>query len=187
MRCLNCIETRVCKQCGRSFTYNAIPSRKTGGLFCSGACQRKGRKQRQLQDSFNKRRGATTGNGCVLWNGAIRNNGYGCLGIHSAHRLSYEFAVGPVPDGMHILHKCDNRLCINPEHLFPGTNSDNITDKLSKGRQAKGEMFNRKLTNDDVQSIRKAYRGGAAQKELARKFNVHQSHVSRIVQYKVWR
>ena len=187
MRRLNCTETRTCKQCGCTFSYNAIPSKKSGGLFCSGACQRKGRKQRLLYDSFNKRVGATTNKGCILWNGSLDENGYGRLGRQLAHRISYEINIGPIPDSGHVLHECDNPRCINPAHLFLGNNFDNIADKLSKNRQAKGEMFNKKLNEDNIQEIRRAHQAGATQAELAKRFDVNQSLISRIVHRKIWR
>lgn len=78
--------------------------------------------------------------GCIEWVGARQATGYGALNIRgkvvAAHRLSYELNVGPIPDGMFICHKCDNPPCVNPEHLFLGTNADNIEDMRKKGRAA---------------------------------------------------
>jgi hypothetical protein len=75
---------------------------------------------------------------CWIWGGVRGTNGYGTIKKKSkairAHRASYELFVGPIPDGMHVLHKCDNPLCVNPEHLFVGTHIDNMRDMEKKGR-----------------------------------------------------
>ena len=81
--------------------------------------------------------------GCWLWELHHASNGYGQATIDGAtigaHRLSYVAFVGVIPDGMVVCHKCDVRCCVNPEHLFLGTHSDNIRDRDMKGRQARGE------------------------------------------------
>lgn len=89
--------------------------------------------------------------GCWQWTGHRFRNGYGCIKafgrMASAHRLSYELHKGPVPDGKEILHSCDNRLCINPDHLRPGTHAENMQEAKIRGRMLAGErhpMFGRK-------------------------------------------
>lgn len=85
--------------------------------------------------------------GCWLWQGDVSPHGYGKYrkgkrGIGEAHRFFYEQLVGPIPPGICVLHKCDTRLCVNPNHLFLGTRKDNWDDSVRKGRafyQVKGK------------------------------------------------
>lgn len=80
---------------------------------------------------------------CWLWLAGVRNDdGYGQFRLggrmQQAHRIAYEQANGPIPDGLHVLHRCDVRRCVNPGHLFIGTNADNMADRNAKGRQSRG-------------------------------------------------
>ncbi len=80
--------------------------------------------------------------GCCLWTAGKFKNGYGAFWVngqnHRAHRVAWEIANGPIPDGLGVLHQCDTPACQNVNHLFLGTNIDNTADKVAKGRQAKG-------------------------------------------------
>jgi len=75
---------------------------------------------------------------CWEWNGTIQNTGYGAKWIKGkqfhTHRLAYAWANGPIPNGMCVCHKCDNKICVNPGHLFLGTQTDNLQDMCRKGR-----------------------------------------------------
>src|SRR5690348_1346681 len=77
-------------------------------------------------------------NGCWEFTGSLNNGGYGVIGFKGkvwlAHRLSYYFHNGEIPKGLLVCHKCDNRKCINPDHLFLGTYMDNYNDMVAKGR-----------------------------------------------------
>ena len=118
-------------------------------------------------------------------------NGYGQLWwqgkMRLAHRLSYENYIDEIPDGMLVCHKCDNRKCINPNHLFVGTQSDNRNDMYQKGRgvHRKGERHhNHKFTEDDVIFIRSS---DIRNMDLAEKFNVSRSAISDIRCRRRWK
>ena len=133
--------------------------------------------------------------GCWLWNGARRKKGYGLFGLEgkicSAHRVSYQMHVGTIPSGNQVCHRCDNPRCVNPDHLFTGTSVENNADKISKGRQAKGEcMASAKLTEDDVIRIRSIYIKGSTDfntKTIAGMYGVSASHVTKILKGSKWK
>lgn len=102
---------------------------------------------------------------CWLWTARLYKDGYGVFEVTTAyketkkvraHRYSYELHKGPIPPGMLVCHTCDNPLCVNPDHLWLGTNKDNSDDKIRKGRQARGSQIAvSKLTEEGVVEMRK--------------------------------
>lgn len=131
--------------------------------------------------------------GCWLWTPTrALINGYGMFTVRAgvqrlAHRLSYELHYGEVPPkGMHVRHRCDEPLCVNPDHLLLGTPADNMRDKVMRGRQARGESSPMaKLTDADVREIRAAPDGQG--RALARKFGVAFTTVSKIRNGHSWK
>lgn len=131
--------------------------------------------------------------GCRLWLGAVNTGGYGMIyiGVHAqkrrsncAPRVAWELMCGPIPDGLCVLHDCDNPRCVRPDHLFLGTHQDNVRDKTAKGRQSRA----RKLTEADVSAIRSCYAiGGITQRALAKQYGVCQQTVCDIIRRKRWR
>lgn len=120
--------------------------------------------------------------GCHEWQSTIKKDGYGQFWFRGvpakAHRVSYMLQVGEIPEGLMVLHKCDNRKCVNPDHLYLGTAKDNIRD-----RNERCPWFGRMKTPfAAIQEIRKLYATGEfSQQFLADRFGVHQTQVSRYV------
>lgn len=126
--------------------------------------------------------------GCLEWK-AGKSSGYGRFRnggrMMFAHRVSYELHHGAIPDGLHVLHRCDNPACVNPSHLFLGTHAENMADKSSKERQARGERNGiAKLSAADVLAIRAS--GGITQRSLAREYGVSQAQIWRLLVGKQW-
>lgn len=127
-------------------------------------------------------------NACHLWTAGKDRVGYGKFWARGcsarAHRVAYSIAHGVVPPTTYVCHRCDTPACVNPEHLFAGTPLDNMRDKMAKGRlrvpfgYANGRA---KLTRADVVEVRRLAGIGVFQYEIARRFGITQSGVSRIV------
>lgn len=169
--------------CGVTFITNA-GSRKLCGLPC---------RIKEVASAF------THVDQCWNWpNSHNPQTGYGQLShwkdgkrtLHTAHRESYKAFSGPITDGLMVLHKCDNRSCFNPAHLFLGTQADNMQDMLRKGRGAKntslfGEKHHQsKLTCDDVVFIRSS---GLSVTDLCERFSISRSVIYSVKQGKTWR
>ena len=132
---------------------------------------------------------------CWVWTAARDRKNYGVVsaggkkGALYAHRAVYEDAVGPIPPGLHILHRCDNPPCCNPAHLWAGTNSQNIADMISKGR-SKGafcfgeEHMNHKLTREKVLEIRAST---DPERVVARRYGISGANVHAIRKRKTWK
>lgn len=139
------------------------------------------------------------GSACMEWPRRKTINGYGLIRMgsecsrrtdHVAHRFAYELAVGPVPEGLCVCHRCDNRQCFRPDHLFVGTHLDNALDREAKhrGNQAKGERVNTaKLTASQVLEVRKLADEGHKHTHIARRYSVSNVLVGLIAKRKVWK
>lgn len=130
---------------------------------------------------------------CWIWTGSINDSGYGMLTVRSkpdrAHRISWRLHNGDIPEGLILCHSCDNRRCVNPDHLFLGTDADNMRDKVNKKRHHWGESTpSSKLTVSDVVNIRRIYSlGGVSQKALSERFGVSQPAIQGIISGRLWR
>lgn len=128
---------------------------------------------------------------CWEWKSHRSATNYGVLRIGSenwrAHRLAWVYSVGSIPDGDCVLHKCDNRACVNPAHLFLGDHSLNMADCSSKGRVCHGEDHpNSKLVDSDIEKIVKLVTSGAKRIDVANQFGVSKSRIGDIVTGKSW-
>jgi len=129
--------------------------------------------------------------GCWVWMGSTQVRGYGEIisnnRKHLAHRASYEAFVGKIPKGMYVCHACDNVACVNPNHLFLGTQKQNLQDMASKGRSTWGEKnANAKLTEAQVKEIKQGFQAGKTDTELAMQFNISRSTIYGIRNNKLW-
>ena len=149
---------------------------------------------------------------CWPWTAATLPKGYGYFSVGSrtdgtqrtayAHRVAYTIAHGPIPDGLHVLHKCDSPGCCNPAHLRVGTNRDNVNDMVTKCRQSRGDAHwsradpsrvprgesrgRSKLRTDDVRKIRSRRDAGETMTALASAFGVSASVIRMVVLRKSW-
>lgn len=130
---------------------------------------------------------------CWEWVGRTNAHGYGqvsthCLGERYAHRISWAIHFGAIPNGLSVLHRCDNPRCVNPDHLFLGSRADNVRDMVNKRRHCYGETHGRrKLTEPQVHEIRSMHRAGLVTKrEAARIYGISQTMVNNIVNLRAW-
>ena len=194
--------------------------KKNGHRFCKVCCYEKNKEKRQQNmkqpdraleplERFHKRLDKTPGYGrngdCWVWKAGTTNGGYGLICADGknvrTHRFSWELHNGPIPEGMQVLHHCDNPPCCNPDHLFLGKDADNIADKISKGRgpdmkavslyrqNPAGERNGMaKLTDKEVKEIREIFAHGVPSlSELAEQFNSSVCNIARIVKRRTWR
>lgn len=133
---------------------------------------------------------------CWIWSAAKFRNGYGCFArlgrSRLAHRISWEIHKGEIPRGLLVLHRCDNRPCVNPDHLFLGTHHDNNMDCIMKGRQVSGHVLGSKhgrckLTEAAVLAMRNEYVPRiVSQATLAKKYCVTKSAIQAILERRRW-
>jgi len=132
-----------------------------------------------------------TGAGCWEWKLSRHADGYGnkkFRGEVRAHRAVWVLLFGPIPDGQQVLHSCDNPACVNPAHLFLGTQPDNMADMKAKRRAAHGENSGvARLTDSIVRSSLSEYRAGASIASLARKHGVDDKTMWQAVKGRTWR
>lgn len=124
-----------------------------------------------------------------MWTGYTNSWGYGSIHgpdkHHATHRLAWEVTFGSIPDGLQVLHRCDNPPCCNPLHLTGGTRLENNQQAWERGLHPTGERHHAaRISWAEVEEIRARRAAGESQASLARHFNVHQSHISTIVNHK---
>jgi len=150
-----------------------------------------------LKGRFWSKVNKNTTNGCWEWTASLDGKGYGQITIKKgllkrAHRVAWELIRGSIPKGQLLCHRCDNKKCVNPDHLFLGTQRDNVQDMDSKGRRVNtphyGEQHGMaKLTNAQVKRIKEFLAVGVEGVELASLFKISVSTISHIKRRRQWK
>lgn len=186
----------MCRLCGRTFAAYPSDVAYGGAIYCSLACRYAGSRIDPAQ-SFWRR--VEKSDGCWLWTGPVNWYGYGLLTFRDsesrktrgtpAHRFSYELHFGEIGNSeIMVCHRCDNRRCVRPEHLFLGRAADNAADMVRKGRSARGERdANARLTAGQVLIIRERFAAGESTYDLAEAFGVSQSAAHSAATGLTWR
>lgn len=168
---------RPCLECGQAF--DARDRENRNPRFCSRSCYSVGSAKARLGECVR----IDNRTNCHIWLGSKSRDGYGVFTFRKerrAHRAAWVIKNGPIPKGLFVLHHCDVPLCVNPKHLWIGTQQDNMNDMMRKGREnpCRGrENAGAKLTHAAVRAIRKS---GAPHKDLAEKYKVSTSTISRV-------
>jgi len=142
--------------------------------------------------------------GCWLWTGGMHRSGYGMLRSGKTHRVSWRLFRGEIPQGLYVLHKCDVRCCVNPDHLFLGSHRDNMKDMSRKGRGrsasgdshparrtpgwSQGERNGRaRLDDARVIAMRRSHAQGETIASLARRYRVSERTAGQAIHRETWR
>lgn len=196
------LKKKNCDICGKEFEYNDTrrKSARCCSLGCLGKIGSKSRIEKRRREwetggisqylndlKIKLEKHTTKTDKCWTWNRSKNKQGYGSLmhrcKVWKVHRASYIAYKGEIPDGLQVLHTCDNPSCVNPDHLFLGTNLDNVNDRVKKGRT----KFRSKLTIEQVQEIKKLLALGVTMKRLANDYNVSDVCICYIKQGKSWK
>jgi len=183
----------TCRGCGTHFAVE--PWRRNKARCCSRRCLWEWYHKKNPEDRFWKHvKKSKDPDGCWLWTASTSGGGYGTFNIGGgvmwpAHRFSYTRFVGPIPDSLWVLHRCDVKGCVRPDHLFPGTPKDNTEDAAKKGILPSGErQWNHRLTWKAIVDIRRRYaEGGVTQRVLALEYGVHSVTIGDVIRNKTWK
>lgn len=169
------------------------PLKANAKKYCGIACYRTVQRSTPIADRFWPKVDKSGPRGCWLWTGATFGSlGYGQISMARdektgaprntcAHRVSYELAHGAIPRGQHVLHSCDVPLCVNPAHLFLGTQTDNMRDASGKGRLGVSRPSRQTVTDEQVAEIKRLVASGVKQVAVAQRFGVSTTLVSLLV------
>ena len=184
--------TLSCPSCGASFHPHSKGAGRPPQKYCSAECATPERTKSRLdpETRFWRKVDKAGEGGCWNWTAGTNVYGYGAFGVEPkrivlAHRYSYEQATGEIAPGACVLHSCDNRRCVNPEHLRVGTKAENSRDMVDRNRSSSGERaVYSKLSSQDVVAIRSDPRTHG---EIAKQYCVSQSVISRIKSRRTWK
>lgn len=187
---------KTCRKCGETKPEIRFqPSTKMADGRCN-VCYDCRVPRKPMQDRFWSYVQKSDG-GCWEWMSGKDRNGYGLFSVRCrqkrANRVAWELTMGPIADGLYVLHRCDNPGCVNPAHLFLGTNDENMADMVAKQRQAAGERHASrlhpelcKLSADRVARIRQLRKDGLTLRSIGDRFGVSESTVCVICKHQTW-
>jgi len=187
------IPTKICEQCQKTFakdprcTHKYFQRQRFCSQTCAGENWSKCRPPRDQETVFRTWFDAAS-NGCWEWEGAKDKDGYGIFSFEKktarAHRVALQLSGIDVPKGGLVCHTCDNPSCVNPNHLYLGSNRQNSDDKVKRGRSLKGARhYMAKLTDNDVIAIRQSTETAV---KTAKQFGISSSNVVMIRQRRTW-
>lgn len=183
----------LCKcECGNLKIIDECSLYGEKGVKSCGCVGKKRFGKDRFTQEFIKQRVNVNENDCWIWKGSKHRQGYGNVTykekLELAHRVSWMIYYGEIPEGIKVCHHCDEPSCVNPAHLFLGTQLDNMADCIKKGRFTRNIPKTRriKLNFDQVQEIKMLNEKGITRKELQEKFNVGQTCIAKILQGKSW-
>lgn len=167
-------------------------NKNTKGVMKSNKTSfKKGDNSRPLKERFEEK--FVKGEKCWVWMAHKNNKGYGVIHVNGgnllAHRVAYQHTIGEIPEGLMVMHICDNPACVNPSHLILGTQLENMRDMDKKGRRIKGDKASwSKLNSVQVAQIRKLYvQGGISMRALGKQFKISYTVINHIIRKKLWK
>ena len=145
--------------------------------------------RKSLLERFEEKYCPEPNSGCWLWTHGTNRKGYGHFYFNGerwmAHRASWVMAHGEIPKGMHVLHRCDTPCCVRPDHLWLGSNADNVADCMTKRRHRFGSKSN--LAKIDDKTALQIYNDRSSAKQIAQRHNLHISTIRRIKSKLIWK
>lgn len=183
---------RVCEFCGKNFLSCASHINYGRGRFCSRICGDTSRRLKADVEAIERNSIPEPNSGCWLWTGYATGSGYGATRRAGkwvlAHRLSYELHTSAIDSGTVVRHRCDNPICVNPDHLEIGSVGDNVRDSVRRGRISRGEdRPAAKLTVAQVIAIRALHADGIPNRVVAERYGISADNVRLIARRKAWR
>ena len=163
-------------------------------MYCSHKCRGLSKVVEDFAASFWRK--VLKSDGCWEWTASCLTSGYGAFWngskVITAHRQSFIMAHGDIPDGLFVCHHCDNRKCVRPDHLFLGTNADNVADMVSKNRVSRVSRCagvkspHAKLNDSKVREMRSLALEGVSHKEISKRFMISHATANKVIRRLAW-